>query len=122
MTKRIVIIDKDRCNPKKCPYNCMNVCPPQRAEKKVFSIDDDGFPVVDENLCIGCGVCVKSCNFGAIKIAKLPAPIEGSLIHRYGPNQFELYRLPLISQGQVTGLVGQNATENNLPKNSGWHN
>ena len=88
----------------------MNVCPPQRAEKKVFSIDDDGFPVVDENLCIGCGVCVKSCNFGAIKIAKLPAPIEGSLIHRYGPNQFELYRLPLISQGQVTGLVGQNAT------------
>ncbi len=110
MTKRIVIIDRDRCNPKKCPYNCMRVCPPQRAGKKVFEISEDGYPLIDEKLCIGCGLCVKACNFKAIKIAKLPAPIEDEIVHCYGANQFELYRLPIISPGQVTGLVGQNAT------------
>jgi len=106
--RRVVIIDRDRCNPRKCPYNCMNICPPQRSGKEVFSIDDEGFPVIDDELCIGCGMCVKACNFSAIKIARIPTPIEEELIHRYGPNQFELYRLPLVSPGEVTGLVGQN--------------
>ena len=108
--RRVVIIDRDRCNPKKCPYNCMNVCPPQRSGKKVFNIDDEGFPVIDEELCIGCGICVKACNFNAVKIARIPAPIEEELVFRYGPNQFELYRLPLVNPGEVVGLVGQNGT------------
>jgi len=108
--KKIVIVDRERCNPNKCPYNCMHICPPQRAGKEVFSIDNDGYPIINEELCIGCGLCVKACNFRAIKIARLPTPIEKELVHRYGPNQFELYRLPLITPGEVTGLVGQNAT------------
>ncbi|MCR8453397.1 MAG: ribosome biogenesis/translation initiation ATPase RLI [Crenarchaeota archaeon] len=108
--KRVVIIDHDRCNPKRCPYNCMKICPPQRSGQKVFNIDENGFPIIDESLCIGCGLCVRACNFRAIKIARVPAPLEKDLIFRYGPNQFELYRLPLISEGEVTGLVGQNGT------------
>lgn len=88
----------------------MHICPPQRSGQKVFNIEENGFPIVDEDLCIGCGLCVKACNFKAIKLARVPIPLEKDLIFRYGPNQFELYRLPLISQGEVTGLVGQNGT------------
>ncbi len=107
---RIAVIDYDRCRPDKTKYMCMNVCPPQRAGTQVFTIDEETkYPHIDEELCIGCGICVKHCPFGAIIVVNLPAPIEEEIVHRYGPNAFSLYRLPIPMQGQVVGLVGQNA-------------
>lgn len=108
--KRIAIIDKDRCRPDKSNYVCMHVCPPQRAGVEVFTINEETkFPEINEELCIGCGLCVKYCPFKAIIIVNLPAPIEEEIVHRYGPNAFSLYRLPMPAPGQIVGLVGQNA-------------
>lgn len=110
MAKRIAIINRDKCKPEKSNYACIRVCPPQRAGIKVFSKDEEGFPIIDETTCIGCGLCVKHCPFHAIIIVNLPRPIEADLVHRYGPNAFSLYRLPFPMEAQVVGLLGQNAT------------
>ncbi|MGQ4892680.1 MAG: ribosome biogenesis/translation initiation ATPase RLI [Candidatus Njordarchaeia archaeon] len=107
--KRIAIIDLERCKYEKCGYACINVCPPQRSGIDVFEKNEKGFPIIGEDLCIGCGLCVKVCPFHAIIIVNLPAPIDEEIVHRYGPNAFALYRLPYPSEKRVLGIVGQNA-------------
>jgi ATP-binding cassette subfamily E protein 1 len=64
--------------------------------------------VISEELCIGCGICVKKCPFEAISIINLPKDLEKDTTHRYGPNSFKLHRLPVPRPGQVLGLVGTN--------------
>ncbi|KAE8677519.1 ATP-binding cassette sub-family E member 1 [Hibiscus syriacus] len=63
---------------------------------------------ISEELCIGCGICVKKCPFEAIQIINLPRDLDKDTTHRYGPNTFKLHRLPVPRPGQVLGLVGTN--------------
>ena len=63
---------------------------------------------LSEELCIGCGICVKKCPFDAIRIINLPKDLEKQTTHRYGPNSFKLHRMPMPRPGQVLGLVGTN--------------
>ncbi|KAG0571479.1 hypothetical protein KC19_VG014800 [Ceratodon purpureus] len=63
---------------------------------------------ISEELCIGCGICVKKCPFEAIQIINLPKDLDKDTTHRYGPNAFKLHRLPVPRPGQVLGLVGTN--------------
>ena len=63
---------------------------------------------ISEELCVGCGICVKKCPFDAINIIKIPTNLERETTHRYGPNSFKLHRLPMPRPGQVLGLVGTN--------------
>jgi len=63
---------------------------------------------LSEELCIGCGICVKKCPFEAIQIINLPKNLEKETTHRYGPNSFKLHRMPTPRPGQVLGLVGTN--------------
>jgi ATP-binding cassette subfamily E protein 1 len=67
-----------------------------------------GQPTISEELCSGCGICVRKCPFKAIHIVNLPEQLEGRCVHRYGPNDFALYMLPIPRWGKVTGLIGQN--------------
>ena len=57
---------------------------------------------VSEELCIGCGICVKKCPFGAVNIINLPKNLQAETTHRYGPNSFKLHRLPVPRPGQVS--------------------
>ncbi|KAG2377468.1 hypothetical protein C9374_009379 [Naegleria lovaniensis] len=106
---RIAIVNEDRCKPKKCAQECKKSCPVVRVGKLCIEVKPtDKIAFISEELCVGCGICVKRCPFEAIQIINLPKNLEKETTHRYGPNSFKLHRLPLPRPGQVLGLVGTN--------------
>lgn len=103
---RIAVINRDRCQPKKCSKECEYFCPPVRiGDETIIFVDSK--PLITESLCVGCGICVRKCPFGAITITNLPEELENP-VHRYGQNGFALYGLPIPVEGKVTGILGQN--------------
>ncbi len=108
---RVAVIDTDRCKPKECGQPCLRFCPPvhSRIEAIRFEQGSDK-PTIVESLCTGCGICVKKCPFHCITVVNLPEELEGECSHRYGPNMFKLYRLPVPQRGIITGLIGRNGT------------
>jgi ATP-binding cassette subfamily E protein 1 len=79
-------------------------------EETITLDPETGKARIAENLCTGTGICVKKCPFGAIHVVNLPEELEKDVSHRYGPNRFVLYRLPIPRPEKVTGLIGQNGT------------
>ena len=108
---RVATIDRELCKPRKCNLECIRFCPINRTGTKAIEMREDlKRPIIYEEICIGCGICVKKCPFKAISIVNLPEELETGLVHRYGVNAFKLYRLPVPKQGMVTGIIGKNAT------------
>lgn len=77
-------------------------------EVVIFEQKKDAQPRIVELLCTGCGICTRKCPFGALRIINLADELETDTSHRYGPNSFKLFRLPIPAPGSVTGLVGAN--------------
>jgi len=106
---RIAIVNVDRCKPKKCRQECRKSCPVVRMGKLCIEVlPTDKIAFISEELCIGCGICVKKCPFEAIQIINLPSNLEKDTTHRYSANSFKLHRLPMPRPGEVLGLVGTN--------------
>ncbi|MFQ5819701.1 MAG: ribosome biogenesis/translation initiation ATPase RLI [Candidatus Heimdallarchaeota archaeon] len=111
MTKlRIAVLNREKCRPTKCAHECQRLCPRWLAgdQTVTFEEGEDKPPTIVEALCIGAGICVKKCPFGAVEVVNLPKRLESDLVFRYGRNMFELFRLPIAKKGKVLGLVGQN--------------
>jgi len=104
---RIAILKKDRCQPRKCGKECFNYCPRVRTGDETIVISETGKPIISEELCVGCGICVKKCPFDAIMIIGLPEQLEDP-VHRYGKNGFILYGLPIPQKRKVIGILGEN--------------
>ncbi|HIE41070.1 MAG TPA: ribosome biogenesis/translation initiation ATPase RLI [Candidatus Aenigmarchaeota archaeon] len=102
---RLAIIDENLCEPKKCSNLCAKVCPRNKLREKCIIIEEKA--KINENLCVGCGICVNRCPFRAIKIINTPREI-GILVHRYGENKFALYNLPIPEKSNIIGLLGRN--------------
>ncbi|KAJ1965146.1 Fe-S cluster-binding ribosome biosynthesis protein [Dipsacomyces acuminosporus] len=108
---RIAIVSVDKCKPKKCRQECKRVCPVNKMGKMCIDVwPSSKISQISEDLCIGCGMCVKKCPFGAITIINVPTNLDKETTHRYGANTFKLHRLPTPRPGQVLGLVGANGT------------
>lgn len=106
---RVAIVKPDKCKPKKCHQECKRQCPVVRLGKLCVEVAPNSkVAYISEELCIGCGICVKKCPFEAITIINLPKSLNSQQTHRYGPNSFKLHRLPMPRPGQVLGLVGTN--------------
>jgi len=104
---RIAVVHSDRCHSRKCGTECILYCPRVRTGDETISLDEDGKAVISEELCVGCGICIKKCPFEAIDIITLPEELEYPT-HRYGPNSFVLYGMPAPILGKVTGVLGAN--------------
>jgi ATP-binding cassette subfamily E protein 1 len=105
---RIAVVDKERCQPKKCGQECLKYCPRVRSGDETVVVAEKA--IIAEELCVGCGICVKKCPMKAISIVGLPERLEGMEVHRYGKNGFVLYNLPIPRNGAVVGIVGANGT------------
>lgn len=106
---RIAIVNNDRCKPKRCRQECKKSCPVVRMGKLCIEVTpNDKIAAISEELCIGCGICVKKCPFEAVNIINLPSNLSKETTHRYSANSFKLHRLPVPRPGCVLGLVGTN--------------
>ena len=109
MTHRVAVLDKEACQPKKCGLECIKYCPVNKMGSDCIILNEEsGKAQIDENICNGCGICVKVCPFDAITIVNLAEELKTDKIHQYGLNSFRLYRIPALKKGQVMGLLGRN--------------
>ena len=108
---RVATLDKEHCKPDDCGIPCYRFCPEVLNRRYAIRfVEGQKKPIIDEDLCTGCGICIKKCPFDAISIVKLPQELDGECIHSFGVNEFKLFRLPVPRTGIVTGLVGRNGT------------
>ena len=108
-SSRVAVLDEELCKPKKCGLECIIYCPINKTGGEcIIQRPNDGKAVISEDLCTGCGICVKKCPFEAIVIVNLPKELGEHKIHQYGINSFRLYHLPTPKKGSVVGLLGRN--------------
>ena len=109
MTHRVAVLDKELCQPKKCGLECIKYCPVNKSGADCIVLNEETKKAqIDENICNGCGICVKVCPFDAITIVNLASELSTDKIHQYGINSFRLYKLPTPKKGEVVGLLGRN--------------
>lgn len=57
---RIAIVNADKCKPKRCRQECKKSCPVVRMGKLCIEVTPlTKIASISEELCIGCGICVK---------------------------------------------------------------
>ncbi len=108
-THRVAVMDYELCQPRKCGLECIIYCPVNKTGGQcIVQRPEDNKALISEDLCTGCGICIKKCPFDAIVIVNLAKELTEEKIHQYGVNSFRFYRLPTPKKGSVVGLVGRN--------------
>ncbi|MFT4303165.1 MAG: ribosome biogenesis/translation initiation ATPase RLI [Candidatus Woesearchaeota archaeon] len=103
---RIAVVDNTKLKDLELKKHIVSLCPVNRAGKECMYIEGEKL-FINENLCIGCGICTKKAP-ESIHIINLPEELEKQAIHRYGENEFKLYNLPIPIFGKVVGILGVN--------------
>ena len=87
MAKRIAVVDNTKLKDMDRKKHIQSLCPVNRGGKDCIYFEDSKL-LIDESLCIGCGICANAAP-EAIHIINLPEELEQEPIHRYGKNEFE---------------------------------
>jgi ATP-binding cassette subfamily E protein 1 len=106
---RIATLSTDKCKPSKCSLECKKNCPVVKMGRLCIEVFlNENKVKISEELCIGCGICVKKCPYQAISVINFPKEINQKVIHKFGLNSFRLFRLPIPKPGQILGIIGTN--------------
>ena len=87
---------------------CISFCPVNKTGSDCIVLGQEALAVISEELCTGCGICVKKCPFEAITILNLASELGKEKVHQYGINTYRLYKLPIPKKNSVVGMVGKN--------------
>jgi len=61
---RIAIVSSEKCKPEKCQLECKKNCPLVKVGKLCIEISyRTKKALISEEMCIGCGICVKKMSF-----------------------------------------------------------
>ena len=101
-------MDKDSCHSRKCNLECISFCPVNKTGSDCIVLGEEAKAIISEELCTGCGICVKKCPFEAITILNLASELGEEKVHQYGINTYRLYKLPIPKKNSVVGMVGRN--------------
>ena len=63
MVHRVAGLDENLCHSDKCGLECIKDCPVNINGDECIVLGEDKLAVISEQLCIGCGICVKVCPF-----------------------------------------------------------
>ena len=76
MTHRVGVLDHELCQPKKCGLECIKYCPVNKSGADCIVLNEESKKAqIDEDICNGCGICVKVCPFDAITIVNLASEL-----------------------------------------------
>jgi ATP-binding cassette subfamily E protein 1 len=122
--KKVFLVDYDACQFSSCGKPCIEKCPvvisntrkkrPQdRHEEPIRVKKSESRIIIISELCIKCGICANICPAKAIFVKNfLDEPPEEQPVHRYPPDGerkgFQLFNLPTLVPGRVSGLCGPN--------------
>jgi len=75
---RVAVVDEDLCQSKKCGLECIKECPVNINGEECIVLDENKLALISEELCIGCGICIKVCPFDAIDILNLSEELRAT--------------------------------------------
>ncbi|MGI0043351.1 MAG: hypothetical protein ACRD47_06535, partial [Nitrososphaeraceae archaeon] len=59
-THRVAVLDQELCQPRKCGLECIVYCPVNKTGGEcIIQRPSDGKALISEDLCTGCGICIK---------------------------------------------------------------
>ena len=110
---RLAVFMKDKCQPKQCAPSprkpCIVHCPRNRTGYETIVLDKNtGIPSLNEQLCTGCGICVKKCPFHCFQIVNVPDMLKNEMTFRYSHDGFALFRMVYPKKEKIIGIIGQN--------------
>ena len=103
---RLAVIDNEKIKHFSEKVHIQSLCPVNRRGSDCMYFEDEKL-LIDEILCIGCGICVKAAP-NAISIINLPDEDKNPPIHQYGKNGFRVFNLPYVEDNKIVGILGKN--------------
>ena len=97
---RIAVLLRDRCKSKRCAHECIKYCPRVRAGDETIVMGEEGKPIISEELCVGCGICINKCPYDAIKIIGLAEELATSVL----PDRYVVFIVDQVS-GELTQWI-----------------
>ncbi len=103
---RLAVIDNEKIKHFSEKQYIQSLCPVNRRGSDCMYFEGEKL-LIDEILCIGCGICVKAAP-DAISIINLPDEDKNPPVHQYGKNGFRVFNLPYIEDNKIVGILGKN--------------